>query len=74
MISRLPGAVGNHHTITTQEELLALAVRTLTVNSLGADVQHLHLADTVGTKIGFGLRTCSHLDVNLMLTDQNFKS
>ena len=61
MIVKLPGAVGNHHAVTTKEELLALAVRTLTVNSLWVDVQLLHLADTVGTKLGFRRTTCSHL-------------
>ena len=58
VIMMLPGAVGDHLTVTTQEELLGLAVRTPTVNSLEADVQELHLADTVGTELGFMLRIC----------------
>ena len=58
----VPGTVGNHLAAITQEELLALTVRTLTVNSQWTDVQHLHLADAVGTKLGILVRTCCHLD------------
>ena len=58
VIMMLPGAVGDYLTVTTQEELLGLTSRTPTVNSLGADVQELHLADTVGTELGFMLRIC----------------
>ena len=53
----LPGAVGDNLTVTTQEEPLGLAGGTLTVNSQWTDVQHLHLADTVGTELGLSLRT-----------------
>ena len=43
----VPGTVGNHLAAITEEELLALTVRTPTVNSQWTDVQHLHLADAL---------------------------